>query len=617
MRMPRYTGLDKLKILRLSHNKMTDDGVAALVHNLITLSELHLDGNQLLYSNWISNLTSLKVVDLSMNTLHEVNGICKLRKVEFLNLGANMLHGIINPCLGKLHRLNYLNMGHNFLRGEISSNLLANLTRLQTIHLGGNNLTGTFVFSWLANYSMLSELVLSNNPELEIETELETWTPLFQLEYLDLSDCIINKRRNGAIPAFLSTQMGLSGIDLSRCSLRGTVPSWLIYNLSDILLLQGNNIDFIEMVPVKWLDGNMTSVLQVLDLSNNRISMVIPDDFASPFASMEYLDMSSNLLYGGVPSLAEATSLQVLDLSFNRLTGEIPPSLNGNGSILTSLLLSDNDLTGPMPPSRWSLTELVHLILENNRFSGNLSSVLSSSSQLKELNVRNNDLSGIIHDGILSSSQDLGIVLLGGNDFHGAIPFGLCSNNHLHFLDLSNNRFSGEVPSCFYNDYWTDLPLYINDEPFPGNVTRSMSVDFTTKGENLTYKGEPLVLMTAIDLSMNQLTGTIPQPIGFLRQLKSLNLSHNHLVGPIPETFLYLEDMESLDLSHNHLNGSLPVHLTNLSFLCYFNVAYNNLSGMIPFQSQFMTFNASSFEGNCNLCGEIINKNCSTPHKQE
>ncbi|XP_006653121.2 putative receptor like protein 25 [Oryza brachyantha] len=122
--------------------------------------------------------------------------------------------------------------------------------------------------------------------------------------------------------------------------------------------------------------------------------------------------------------------------------------------------------------------------------------------------------------------------------------------------------------------------------------------------------GMPLELMTGIDLSMNHLSGTIPSPIGFLRQLKSLNLSHNKLVGSIPDTFIYLLEMESMDLSHNHLNGSLPVELGNLSFLSFFSVSHNNLSGEIPFESQLCTFSRTAFEGNEKLCGEIIDKTC-------
>uniref|UniRef100_A0A0D9XTA0 non-specific serine/threonine protein kinase n=1 Tax=Leersia perrieri TaxID=77586 RepID=A0A0D9XTA0_9ORYZ len=567
----------KLSKLSLSHNSMTDEGVAALFVNLTTLSELYLGGNQLFTSSWISNLTSLRAVDLSRNSLREFNGICNLHQLEYLQLGVNMLHGAINSCLGNLHQLKYLNMERNFLTGEITPNLLSNLTKLETIHLGLNNLTGTFMLSWLANSSNLAEIVLSHNYDLRIETEIVTWTPLFQLAYLNFSNCIVNRRSDGVVPTFLSTQLSISGIDLSGCSLQGKIPSWLFYNISDFILLNDNDMDLIDM---DGLGGNMTSPVQVLDLSDNKISMSIPTNFGSIFQYLEYCDMSSNRVYGGIPPLAEATSLE-----------------------------------GPCPPSI-GVHRLEHLSLENNRFSGQLSPLLSKSSNLKTLNARSNHLSGIIPDGLLSF-QKLGVILLGGNDLHGPIPLDLCFNNYLHFVDLSNNRFSGKIPDCFYNDFWTDLPMYFDDDPFSGIVTERMSVDFTTKGESLTYMGMPLVLMTGIDLSMNQLSGTIPPPVGFLRQLKSLNLSHNQLVGPIPETFMYMEDMESMDLSYNHLNGSLPMQLANLSFLCSFNVAYNNLSGEIPFQSQFETFDESAFEGNDNLCGEIINKTCSVLHQNQ
>uniref|UniRef100_A0A0E0KMB4 Leucine-rich repeat-containing N-terminal plant-type domain-containing protein n=1 Tax=Oryza punctata TaxID=4537 RepID=A0A0E0KMB4_ORYPU len=611
-----FTALEKLdlsgnQITTFSAANRSDIVVGAVLNNLTALTELHLAGNEITTTGWISNLTSLQVIDMSSNKLHELNGICGLHQLKYLSLGFNMIQGAINPCLGKLQHLVYLDMGSNFLIGEIGPNLLSNLTQVEEIHLGDNNLTGTFDFSSLANNSELHSIVLSNNYKLEIETELVRWTPLFQLEYLNLSNSIVNKRSNGIIPTFLSAQMRLSGIDLSICSLQGRIPSWmLLYNVSlGFLLLHGNSMDFLD---TGNLGANVTSSMEVLDLSDNRISMPMPYNLGSLFPYLKYLDMSSNLLYGGVPSLAEAaSSLQVLDLSFNMLNGDISTELTGNASILTSLLLSHNDLTGPMPPFHWSLGGLIHLSVENNQLSGGLPPLLMNCTNLENLNVRNNRLSGVIPVGLLSFEK-LGALLLGGNQFHGVIPWDICLNNYLHFIDLSNNRFSGEIPGCLYSIFWSELPMYYEDDPFIGNIIqrRQTSVEFTTKGESLTYMGMPLELMTGIDLSMNRLSGTIPSPVGFLRQLKSLNLSHNKLVGSIPDTFMYLREMESMDLSHNHLNGSVPVELADLSFLSFFSIAYNNLSGEIPFESQFCTLNGTAFEGNENLCGEIVDKIC-------
>lgn len=375
-------------------------------------------------------------------------GICGLHQLKYLSLGFNMIQGVINPCLGKLQYLVYLDMGSNFLTGEIGQYLLSNLTQVEEVHLGDNNLTGTFDFSSLANNSELHSIVLSNNCKLEIETELVRWTPLFQLEYLNLSNSIVNKRSNGIIPTFLSAQVSLSGIDLSICSLQGRIPSWmLLYNVSlGFLLLRGNSMDFLD---TGNLGANVTSSMEVLDLSDNRISMKMPYNFGSLFPYLKYLDMSSNMLNGGVPSLAEAaSSLQFLDLSFNMLNGEISPELIGNASILTSLLLSHNDLTGPMPPFHWSLGQLTHLSVENNQLSGRLPPLLTNCTNLENLNVRNNRLSGVIPVGLLSFEK-LGALLLGGNQFHGVIPWDICLNNHIHFIDLSNNWFSGEIQVAY------------------------------------------------------------------------------------------------------------------------------------------------------------------------
>ncbi|KAK1263720.1 hypothetical protein QJS04_geneDACA009441 [Acorus gramineus] len=99
--------------------------------------------------------------------------------------------------------------------------------------------------------------------------------------------------------------------------------------------------------------------------------------------------------------------------------------------------------------------------------------------------------------------------------------------------------------------------------------------------------------------------------MGYLRTLHSLNLSHNNLTGSIPESFQNLMSLESLDLSFNHLSSEIPPQLAQLNTLSTFRVAYNNLSGIIPSNGQFSTFNASDFEGNPNLCGLVVGRSCS------
>ncbi|CAK9153143.1 unnamed protein product [Ilex paraguariensis] len=90
-----------------------------------------------------------------------------------------------------------------------------------------------------------------------------------------------------------------------------------------------------------------------------------------------------------------------------------------------------------------------------------------------------------------------------------------------------------------------------------------------------------------------------------------LNLSHNNLLGSIPASLSNLSHIESLDLSYNNLTGSIPSELIKLNFLEVFSVAYNNLSGKTPdLKAQFATFSESSYEGNPYICGPPSHNNC-------
>jgi hypothetical protein len=65
----------------------------------------------------------------------------------------------------------------------------------------------------------------------------------------------------------------------------------------------------------------------------------------------------------------------------------------------------------------------------------------------------------------------------------------------------------------------------------------TIEVEFRTKSYYLSYKGNNLNLMTGLDLSSNNLSGSIPPEIGELREIIALNLSRNRLSGSIPGTF--------------------------------------------------------------------------------
>jgi len=113
---------------------------------------------------------------------------------------------------------------------------------------------------------------------------------------------------------------------------------------------------------------------------------------------------------------------------------------------------------------------------------------------------------------------------------------------HVDSLNVSKNQLAGSLPS--------DL----------GNLA------------NLVY----------LDVSDNQLTGQIPMELGSLTNLRSLILSFNKLSGTIPSSLGNLSNLTSLYLSSNQLEGSVPAEIGNLVNLKSLHIYENQLSGSLP-----------------------------------
>ncbi|XP_031101807.1 putative receptor like protein 25 [Ipomoea triloba] len=96
-----------------------------------------------------------------------------------------------------------------------------------------------------------------------------------------------------------------------------------------------------------------------------------------------------------------------------------------------------------------------------------------------------------------------------------------------------------------------------------------------------------------------------------LQALNNLNLSRNNLSGTIPQTIGNLSKIESLDLSMNAFFGPIPQSLSSLNFLSYLNLSFNKLNGRIPTGHQLQTLDDPSiYLGNEGLCGVPLLKSC-------
>jgi hypothetical protein len=137
---------------------------------------------------------------------------------------------------------------------------------------------------------------------------------------------------------------------------------------------------------------------------------------------------------------------------------------------------------------------------------------------------------------------------------------------HHGTLDLSWNNLSGSIP------------------PEMGEC--SVLVELLLTGNQLTGSIPPelaqLTNLTTLDLSCNMLNGSIPAEIGEVGKLQGLNLAYNSLTGQIPPQLGDIASLTKLNLSGNMLSGSIPDTLGNLTGLSRLDVSNNQLSGGLP-----------------------------------
>lgn len=357
--------------------------------------------------------------------------------------------------------------------------------------------------------------------------------------------------------------------------------------------------------------------LQVLSLAHNNLTGKLNPQL-SHLNNLRTLNLSGNSLSGGIPpSLINSGRIKFLDLSDNSLSGPIPVDTFSTCSSLRVLSLSKNNLQGPIPDSISQCTILNHLNLSKNRFSGNpdFSMSLWLLTRIRTLDLSHNALSGRVPSGV-SGLPYLKELLLHHNHFSGGLPsdIGFCS--HLKKLDLSNNLFTESLPVSFMglsSLTYLNLANNILTGDFPKWVGKLNGLDYLDiSGNGLTGMlpasiGD-LGSLTYLSLSGNSLSGVIPKTIIYSSKLTVVKLRGNRFNGTIPESLFELgltqvdlsrnqitgsippgsnrlfETVQSMDLSGNRLTGDIPAEMTLFSNLRYLNLSWNNFETRMPLE---------------------------------
>lgn len=90
-------------------------------------------------------------------------------------------------------------------------------------------------------------------------------------------------------------------------------------------------------------------------------------------------------------------------------------------------------------------------------------------------------------------------------------------------------------------------------------VTRAWNEATTRAEENISILGS----LRELDLSNNDITGSIPNEIGNLTGLNNLDLSSNNLTGGLPSTIINLTNLETLSVENNQLSEEVSSDILN------------------------------------------------------
>ncbi|XP_062081165.1 receptor-like protein 33 [Humulus lupulus] len=608
--LPTSNWSSALNSLTLRHNTFSIDLPLLLKDIPKSLSSL-----QLSFSNLVGPLPdNIQFYDSSNHLVHSAPNFTDLI------LSNNLLNGTIPTWIYALPYLEYLDLSDNQFTGEIirdfettsfGETVFLGITprstlqsqNLRHLDLSSNKFSGTLELEKLLISKRLAYLDLSSNNISVTFGNTKNYS-LDNLEELYLSSCNITE-----FPHILKSSKILSTLDLSHNQIQGSAPKWLwevgknsLYNLT----LSHNFLTYIE--PLPW------NRLLYLDLSSNSFSGPLPI-IASYFLS--FISVAKNQFVGEIlTSFCNMSFLEVLDLSSNNLSGIIPRCIVKHGKRLSVLNFSRNKLYGTIPNTFLVGSTLRNLNLNGNHLEGSLPRSLEYCKNLEVLDLGNN----ILNDSFphwLDSLPALRVLVLRSNRFYGSIgkpkikyPF-----PELRIIDLSHNEFDGALPTKYFVNFKAMILNTKNVElKYMGEDYYQDSITVTMKGYELELV-HILTIFVTLDFSYNNFSGEIPVFLGGLNALKGLNISHNMLRGTIPSSLGNLTNLEWLDLSANKLSGNIPWQLTDLIWLQILNLSENKLVGPIPNGKQFNTFSNDSFKGNLDLCGFPLSKPCNEEYE--
>ena len=249
-------------------------------------------------------------------------------------------------------------------------------------------------------------------------------------------------------------------------------------------------------------------------------------------------------------------------LPANNLSGSIPEAVMRGLLALKVFDVNDNRIADVLPRAMAEATNLEILRLRRNRFTGTLPNI-GALTRLREFDAAGNGLEGGIE--ALTGAEALEILDVSGNRLTGRIDAGNNVGNNvgigrltkLRFLNLSQNQLSGTLPQEL-GQLRELQSLLLRGNRFTGALPRALGQDATVVLTKRNAQIQAALNLEVLDVGANALSGTIPEELGSITTLKQLCLDSNTFTGSFPPALLALTRLRRLEAGYNRLSGEIP-----------------------------------------------------------
>ena len=293
--------------------------------------------------------------------------------------------------------------------------------------------------------------------------------------------------------------------------------------------VSGNEVEHVSLGSFK----NLT-LLNILDLSNNKLSVIQKDVFIG-LSRLSNIYLKSNMItHIESNGFQHLSSLRKLDLSKNILKRIRADIFNGSALTLTDINLASNKINN----------------VERKAF--------LTMSSVRKLNLNNNHLS-IVSRNMFFGLSKLYTLNLQGNWIHQIQNKSFKHCISLKYLDLSFNKLSIIHKEMFY-----DLSKVYKFQLYSNNINKIYQGSFNY-----------MPALNILDLGFNKLTVIDPDIFNGLSNVLILALDHNTI-----RSIRLTKGLENLQVLHLQYNNLDSIHNNSFPYMPYLkrlSLAHNRL----------------------------------------